>query len=63
MLTEADLKLTEEQKKWFGDRMSENDKGAVIVSPYAYKKFRVIAENEHMSNDNIKGYLIDYCYE
>lgn len=52
------VELTKEQINWFGDRMDENSKGAVLVPSYLYKKFRKIADNEFLSNDQIKTYLI-----
>ena len=58
----ADLKLTEEQKDWFGDRMTEGSTGSVKVPTHLYNKFRKIFGDECISNDHIKTYLINNCY-
>ena len=59
---ERNIKLTEEQKTWFGDRMSESGEGRVIIPTHLYKKFKKITDLEHMPNHQIKCWLIDYCY-
>lgn len=56
------ITLTEEQKKWFGDRMSESHTGRVLVPTYLCTKFRKITDNENLSNEEIKSFLIDHCY-
>lgn len=56
-------KLTNEQRQWFGDRMDESHTGRVIVPSHLYKKFRKIVDNEFLSNEQIKDYLIEYCYQ
>jgi hypothetical protein len=57
-----ELKLTEEQRTWFGDRMTEGSTGAVRVPTYLINKLRKIADNEFLSTDRCKDYLIDKCY-
>ena len=56
------VELTEDQKKWFGDRMSETASGRVVVSSYAYRKFRKVTDLEFLTNDQIKSYLITNAY-
>lgn len=57
-----ELVLTEEQKRWFGDRMTEGPTGAVRVPSHLIKKLKKIADNEYLSNDVCKTYLIDKCF-
>lgn len=54
--------LTNDQKKWFGERMSENDQGRVIVPNYLYIKFKKITEQDELTNTDIKYWLIDNVY-
>lgn len=54
--------LTEEEKDWFGDRMSEGRSGAIRVPTYLYVKFKKITDNEFLKNNDIKCWLIDNCY-
>lgn len=54
--------LTESQKIWFGNRMTEGRTGAVIVPSYLYAKFKKIAGSESLVNHEIKSWLIDNCY-
>ena len=61
-MIDIDFKLTEDQKDWFGNRMDENQSGRVLVPTRLYKKFRIIADNEFISNHDIKAYLIDHVY-
>jgi len=57
-----DFKLTRAQYEWFGDRMTESHTGRVSAPSYCYNKFRKIIDNEFLSNEEIKCYLIDYVY-
>lgn len=57
-----DFKLTEDQKDWFGNRMTEGSTGSIKVPTHLYNKFRKIYENDLTSNEDIKTYLIDNCY-
>jgi len=57
-----ELKLTDEQIRWFGDRMTEGSTGAVRVPSYLIKKLKKIADNEFLPNDVCKSFLIDTCY-
>lgn len=59
---EKEFKLTEEQKKWFGDRMHEGPTGRVIVPSHLYAKYRKLSGREFMPNHAIKTILIDQCY-
>ncbi len=61
-MIDVNFVLTEDQKDWFGNRMDESHTGRVIVPSYLYKKFRKIADNDFLSNEDIKCYLIDKCY-
>lgn len=54
--------LSDEEKDWFGDRMTETASGVVQVPSHLYKKFRKIQDNEFISNENIKCWLIDNVY-
>ena len=54
--------LTGEQKRWFGDRMSESHTGRVLIPGYLYVKFKKIVGNENLKNENIKCWLIDNVY-
>jgi hypothetical protein len=54
--------LTEEQKVWFGNRMTESPTGRIIVPTRLYDKFRKITDNEFLKNHEIKCWLIDNCY-
>jgi hypothetical protein len=56
------FELTQEQVMWFGDRLHENRAGKVIVPNHCYKKFKKIAGNEFLSNQDIKNWLIDNVY-
>lgn len=58
----SDFQLTQEQKDWFGDRMTEGATGAVRVPTYLIKKLKKMADMEDMPNDIAKNYLIDKCY-
>ena len=57
-----DIILTEDQITWFGDRMTESHTGRVLVPSHLYTKFKKIADNEFLSKDRIKNYLIDEVY-
>jgi hypothetical protein len=61
-MLDINFKLTDEQKDWFAERMDENASGRVLVPSYLYTKFRKLAENEFISNSDIKNYLIECCY-
>ena len=54
--------LDDEQKSWFGARMSESHTGRVIVPSYLYVKFKKIVGDEHLKNEHIKIWLIDNVY-
>lgn len=54
--------LTDEQKRWFGDRISESQTGRVLIPSYLYAKFKKITVNEHLDNESIKCWLIDNVY-
>lgn len=54
--------LTEAQKIWFGDRMTENASGRVIIPTHLCEKFKKIADNPFMDNSEIRCWLIDHCY-
>jgi hypothetical protein len=54
--------LTEEQKIWFGDRMTEGRSGAVQIPTRLYDKFRKITGNPFLKNNEIKSWLIEKCY-
>jgi hypothetical protein len=56
------FKLTEDQKDWFGNRMTEGNTGSVKVPSHLYNKFRKIYGDELLSKNLIKTYLIDNCY-
>jgi hypothetical protein len=47
---------------WFGDRMHESHTGRVLVPSHCYAKFRKLADNEFLSNQQIKDWLIDNVY-
>jgi hypothetical protein len=61
-MTFINATLTNEQKKWFGERMSENDRGRVIIPNYLYIKFKKITEQDELTNTDIKYWLIDNVY-
>lgn len=54
--------LTDDQKHWFGDRISESQTGRVLVPSYLYAKFKKIVGNENLDNESIKCWLIDNVY-
>lgn len=56
------FKLTPVQIDWFGNRLHESASGKVIVPSHCYKKFKKIADNEFLSNQDIKTWLIDNVY-
>lgn len=57
-----DFKLTRSEWDWFGDRMTETRSGRVTVPSHCYNKFRKIIDNEFLSNQHIKDWLIDNVY-
>ena len=57
-----DIDLTEDQKNWLGDRMTESHTGRVSVPPYVCEKFRKITNREFLTNEQVKDYLIQYVY-
>lgn len=58
----AHFELTEELKEWFAKRMSETASGRVQVTTAAYNKYKRLAENDCISNGEIKCILIDEVY-
>lgn len=56
------FELTYQEKQWFGDRLHESHTGRVLVPSHCYKKFKKIADNEFLSNEDIKNWLIDNVY-
>ncbi|AUR86202.1 hypothetical protein NVP1083O_56 [Vibrio phage 1.083.O._10N.286.52.B9] len=60
-LSDPDL-LTEQQKEWFGDRITESHTGRVLIPTYLYTKFKKIVGNEFLINQHIKSWLIDNVY-
>ena len=57
-----DFRLTEEQKDWFGERISESRTGRVIVPSYLCDKYRKLSDRPDLSNEAVKSILIDECY-
>lgn len=56
------ITLTREQKIWFGERMGENDKGRVIIPSHCYVKLKKLANNQSLTNNAMKTWLIDNVY-
>lgn len=54
--------LTEDQKKWFGNRLDETQTGKVIVKKYLVKKYRQITGNYHDRDFVIKDEIIKNLY-
>jgi hypothetical protein len=54
--------LSAQDLRWFGDRMHESHTGRVIVPSHCYVKFRKITDNEFISNQEIKDWLITNVY-
>ena len=50
------------QLLWFGNRMHESHTGRVLIPSHCYAKFRKIIDNEFISNQDIKDWLIDNVY-
>ena len=57
-----DFKLSKEEKLWFDQRMEENQRGKVIVQNYCYVKFKKLANNNSLTNNEIKTWLINNVY-
>ena len=47
---------------WFRDRVHESHTGRVLVPSHCYTKFRELVDNEFLSNQQIKSWLIDNVY-
>tara|TARA_R110000851_G_scaffold22894_1_gene67562 strand:- start:872 stop:1066 length:195 start_codon:yes stop_codon:yes gene_type:complete len=62
MLTYLQLQLTEQEKNWFADRMSESGTGRVLIPSNLYHKVRKMADNPFLDNSQIKTFLINECY-
>lgn len=58
-----EFKLTEDEKDWFGNRMSEGESGAVTVPTHLLNKLRKLTNQPNISNQVAKSYLIDKCYD
>ena len=50
------------QLLWFGNRINESHTGRVLIPSHCYAKFRKITDNEFISNQEIKDWLIDNVY-
>lgn len=57
-----DFHLTEDQMYWFSERLRESSTGRVIVPSHCYVKFKRVVENDYLSNEQIKCWLIDNVY-
>jgi hypothetical protein len=47
---------------WFGDRMHPSHTGRVLIPSHCYARFRKIIDNEFISNQEIKDWLISNVY-
>jgi hypothetical protein len=61
-MVDPTFKLTRKQYEWFGDRMTESHTGRVSAPSHCYNKFRKVCGSDHLSNEEIKCYLIDNVY-
>lgn len=56
------LKLSNEQKEWFAQRMTESRSGNVLVPSHLINKYKKLAGDTTIPSWEVKSTLIDQCY-